>query len=104
MNYIKYFFFRTEDCLLNGDKKVKHKFYLKENFQYIKTKHFFHLVDSSLWPLVSALGVLMVILLNFFLPSTLADLKVLFIVSLLVGFFTWFKLKYGSLKALFSIF
>jgi CTP:phosphocholine cytidylyltransferase-like protein len=55
-----------EDCLLNGDKKVKHKFYLKENFQYIKTKHSFHLVDPSPWSLVSALGALMLILLNFF--------------------------------------
>jgi cytochrome c oxidase subunit 3 len=62
MNYIKYFFFfRTEDyyLTLNVDKKTKNKFYLKENFQYVKTKHSFHLVDPSPWPLVSALSAFM---------------------------------------------
>ena len=41
MNYKKYiFFFHTEDCYLgNVNKKIKNKLYLKENFQFIKTRH-----------------------------------------------------------------
>ena len=31
----------------------------KEQFKYLKTKHSFHLVDPSPWPLVAALGALM---------------------------------------------
>jgi cytochrome c oxidase subunit 3 len=61
MNYIKFIFsFNTEDyCLPNATKKIKNKFYFKEDFQFIKTKHSFHLVDPSPWPLTSAFGVFM---------------------------------------------
>ena len=38
---------------------IKNKFYFKEDFQFIKTKHPFHLVDLSPWPLTSAFGVFM---------------------------------------------
>ena len=61
MNYKKYiFFFHTEDCYLgNVNKKIKNKLSLKENFQFIKTRHSYHLVDPSPWPLVAAFGAFM---------------------------------------------
>ena len=34
-------------------------FYRAEQFKYLKTKHSFHLVDPSPWPLVASLGALM---------------------------------------------
>jgi cytochrome c oxidase subunit 3 len=34
--------------------------YNKEQFKYLKTRHSFHLVDPSPWPLVAALGALMI--------------------------------------------
>jgi len=33
--------------------------YYKEQFKYLKTKHSFHLVDPSPWPLIAALGAFM---------------------------------------------
>ena len=33
--------------------------YFKEQFKYIKTRHSFHLVDPSPWPLVAAFGAFM---------------------------------------------
>ena len=38
---------------------IKNNFYFKEEFQFIKTKHSFHLVDPSPWPLTSVFGVFM---------------------------------------------
>ena len=53
------FSFPIEDCLINTEKKLKKLFFLKENFQYIKPRHSFHLVDPSPWPLVVSLGAFM---------------------------------------------
>jgi len=96
MNYIKYFLFsfQTEDCLLNVDKKVKNKFYLKEDFQYIKTRHSFHLVDPSPWPLVSALGAFMlttggVLYMHKFVGGERLLLTGLFVI--LYSMYTWWR-------------
>ena len=37
-------------------KKYNNLFKYKENFNYLKTKHKFHLVDPSPWPLIAAIG------------------------------------------------
>jgi hypothetical protein len=91
MNYIKYFliFFQTEDCLLNVNKKVKNKFYLKENFQYIKNfvTNFKLVTQTIRWRTIANILIFGVILLNFFLTTTIADLERLFILSVFVGFF-----------------
>ena len=33
--------------------------YYKEQFKYLKTRHSFHLVDPSPWPLIASLGAFM---------------------------------------------
>ena len=41
----------------NSDSKyINCSFYYKEYFKYLKTKHSWHLVDPSPWPLVASLG------------------------------------------------
>ena len=39
--------------------KLIHNLHQQEQFKYLKTKHSFHLVDPSPWPLVASLGALM---------------------------------------------
>jgi cytochrome c oxidase subunit 3 len=39
--------------------KVKKTLFFKEQFEYLKTTHSYHLVDPSPWPLVAALGAFM---------------------------------------------
>lgn len=39
--------------------KAKNQLLFKEQFKYLRTKHSFHLVDPSPWPLVASLGALM---------------------------------------------
>jgi heme/copper-type cytochrome/quinol oxidase subunit 3 len=87
-------FFQTEDCLLNVDKKVKTKFYLNKDFQYIKTRHSFNLVDPSPWPLVSALGVFMlatggVLYMHKFVGGERLLLTGLFVI--LYSMYTWWR-------------
>jgi heme/copper-type cytochrome/quinol oxidase subunit 3 len=43
----------------NSRSKVQHTLLLKEQFNYLKTAHAYHLVDPSPWPLVAALGAFM---------------------------------------------
>jgi hypothetical protein len=85
MKYIKYFlsFFHIEDCLLNVDKKKKNTFYLKENFHDKKklTINLKLLLKTIRWQTISSILIFVLILLNLFLPTTMADLVVLFILS-----------------------
>lgn len=43
----------------NSRNKVFHTLLFKEQFNYLKTAHSYHLVDPSPWPLVAALGAFM---------------------------------------------
>ena len=46
-----------ENRKLNQKSKKEQNYVLRnENFKYLKTKHSFHLVDPSPWPLVAGLG------------------------------------------------
>ena len=50
----------TQTCIktLNNEKREITMKY-KEQFKYLKTKHSWHLVDPSPWPLVASLGAFM---------------------------------------------
>ena len=43
----------------NSYNKVSHTLLFKEQFNYLKTAHSYHLVDPSPWPLVASLGAFM---------------------------------------------
>ena len=97
MNYKKknLLSFKVEDCLLNISKKVKHQFFLnEEDFRYIKTRHSFHLVDPSPWPLTSALGAFMlttggVLYMHKFIGGDRLLLTGLFVI--LYSMYTWWR-------------
>ena len=54
------FFIKTFTSFLNKKREqyfpVTPLINKNENFKYLKTRHSFHLVDPSPWPLVSSLG------------------------------------------------
>ena len=97
MNYKKknLLSFKTEDCLLNITKKVRYHFFLNEKeFLYIKTRHSFHLVDPSPWPLTSALGAFMlttggVLYMHKFIGGDRLLLTGLFVI--LYSMYTWWR-------------
>jgi len=97
MNYKKnlLFSFKVEDCFLNITKKVKHQFFFnEEDFRYIKTRHSFHLVDPSPWPLTSSLGAFMlttggVLYMHKFIGGDRLLLTGLFVI--LYSMYTWWR-------------
>ena len=97
MNYKKnlLFSFKVENCLLNITKKVKHQFFFnEEDFRYIKTRHSFHLVDPSPWPLTSSLGAFMlttggVLYMHKFIGGDRLLLTGLFVI--LYSMYTWWR-------------
>jgi len=56
LNNLSIFKNRQEKISYN---KVSHTLLFKEQFNYLKTAHSYHLVDPSPWPLVAALGAFM---------------------------------------------
>jgi heme/copper-type cytochrome/quinol oxidase subunit 3 len=56
LNNLSIFKNRQEE---NSYNKVSHTLLFKEQFNYLKTAHSYHLVDPSPWPLVAALGAFM---------------------------------------------
>ena len=55
-NIIKLYFFNRDFNKFFDAKKLN---LVGSNFKYIKTKHSWHLVDPSPWPLTAALGAFM---------------------------------------------
>jgi hypothetical protein len=89
MNSVKDFllFFQIEDCLLNVYKKIKNKFYLKENFQYMKKfiQNLELVNQTKKWKTFATILIFVSILVNLFLPATIVVLERLTIVSIFVG-------------------
>ena len=52
-NLFLFTFLTNENSIIN---KVFYTLFWKEQFNYLKTTHFYHLVDPSPWPLAGALG------------------------------------------------